>query len=329
MNVLVTGANGFLGSWICKRFLQEGFHVHALVRAHSDLSELESLKVDLAFGDITDLGSLMASFRKMDVVIHAAGLVGYSSALRKQMEKVNVAGTANVIEACKKSSVHRLVHISSVVTVGAGFSKNEILDENSAFNLSHLDLGYFETKRSAEKLIIEAVSNQDLDAVIVNPSTMYGPGDAKKSSRKNQIKVAQGKLKFFTDGGVNVISVEDAVEGILSAMKVGRAGERYILGSENLTIETLFEQISSFASVQKPSIRLPTWLIRSLGYAGEATLALGLKFPFNKDSAYAATLFHWFKNEKAVKQLNLNPRPASYAIEQSVRWMRDNGLLKR
>ncbi len=206
-NVLVTGANGFLGSWVVKILLQQGHQVKSLVRQGSDLSELQGIKTDLVYGDVTDIVSLQSAFAGVDAVFHLAGVIAYKASSRAMMEKVNVQGTANVIEACLQQKVPRLVHLSSVVAVGAGFSENEILNENSIYNISHLNMGYFETKRQAEELVIQACRERQLNAVILNPSTIYGAGDARKGSRGMQLKVAQGKLKFFPKGGVNFIPV--------------------------------------------------------------------------------------------------------------------------
>jgi dihydroflavonol-4-reductase len=329
VKTIVTGANGFLGSWLCKRFLQEGHDVSALVRKNSDLTELQSQKINLIYGDVTDYQSLAVAFKGFDYVIHAAGVVGYSKSLRQIMQQVNVQGTSNVVRACHQNQVSRLLHISSVVAIGAGFTENEIMDEDSKYNLSDLDLGYFETKRMAEEIILNAVAEKKIDAVMVNPSTMYGAADAKKGSRKNQIKVAQGRLRVYTHGGVNVVSVKDAVDGVVSALKVGRNGQRYILAGNNLTIQQLFAKIADCAGVKAPNSEFPTWLLRSLGSVGDTMMSVGLKFPFNRESAYAATMFHWFKNKKAMDELGFHPQHSDIAIEQSVRWMKDNGYLSK
>ena len=217
--VLVTGANGFLGSWLCRRLIDQGHHVCAIVRKNSDLSELKNLKIDYRIGDVTDLHSLVDGFQGIDSVFHLAGLIAYKKSQREMMEKVNVQGTANVLEACRARDIRKLVHLSSVVAVGAGFSPDQILNEESEFNIHHLNLGYFETKKKAEELIQEACAKQRIDAVMLNPSTIYGPGDAKKGSRKTQVKVAQGRFNYYTSGGVSVVSVSDAIDGIVSAWK--------------------------------------------------------------------------------------------------------------
>lgn len=329
MKVLVTGANGFLGSWLTRALVQQGHEVYALVRAQSDLSELDGVDCNYVFGDVTDLESLYKSFSGIDTVFHLAGLIAYKKSDRGRMEKVNVFGTENVIEACLTKGVRKLVYVSSVVAVGAGFNRTQVLNEDSPYNVSKLDLGYFETKHAAEKLVVEAFKNKGLDCVIVNPSTIYGEGDAKKGSRKTQLKVAQGKFKFYTSGGVSVVAVEDVVSAIISAWTKGRSGERYILAGDNITIKELFQYIAEEAGVPAPTKKIPRAVIFTLGRVGDLMESIGMKGSLSTENAWTATMFHWFDNSKAKKELGFNPRPAREAIRSSVKWMKENGLLSK
>lgn len=325
--VIVTGANGFLGSWLTRQLIQDGHDVYALVRKNSDLSELEGAQCKFLYGDVTDLDSLRTAFQNMDAVFHLAGVIAYKKSQRPLMEKVNVGGTKNVVQACKELKTPRLVYLSSVVAIGGGRNKSDILDENSTYNISDLNLGYFETKKQAEEIVKSATNSGDIQSVILNPSTIYGAGDAKKGSRKMQLKVAQGKLKFYTSGGVNVVAAEDVVDGIIKGWLKGRNGERYILAGENITIKTLFETIAKEAGQSPPSFQLPTWLLHVIGMIGDLLEKVGLKGPLSRENAYTATMFHWFKSDKAQKELGFTPRPAASAIRSSVQWMKDQGLL--
>lgn len=326
MKVLVTGATGFLGGWLVKRLLDEGCDVRIIKRANSKLDEIEGLKLDVVNGDVTDLESLRAASRGVDTVFHLAGLIGYSRSQRAAMDLVNVQGTANVIQACRDAGVRKLVHLSSVVAIGASFDKTP-LNEDSPYNVKHLDLGYFETKHQAEELVRDAVRLGHLDAVMVNPSTIYGPADAKKGSRGTQLKVARGKFPFYSPGGVSIVAVEDVIEAIIAVWKRGRSAERYIISGENLTIQQAFEMIAHEAGVKPPSIYLPKAAVFAIGKVGDIMESFGKKGVLNSENAWTSTLYHWFDNSKAKRELGLNPKPASYAIGQSVRWMKDHGLI--
>lgn len=326
MKVLVTGATGFLGGWLVRRLLEEGCDVRIIKRPNSSLEELEGLKLEIVAGDVTDRASLIEATKGVDTVFHLAGLIGYSRAQRSAMEKVNVDGTRNVIDACEINQVRKLVYLSSVVAIGAGFNKTP-LNENSPYNVRHLHLGYFDTKHDAEVLVQDAVFAKRIDAVMINPSTIYGPADAKKGSRGVQLKVARGKFPLYPPGGVSIVSVEDVVDAVIAVWKKGRSAERYIVSGENLLLKDVFDMIAEFAGSKPPTIPLPRPAIFAIGKVGDFLEARGKKGPINSENAWTSVLYHWFDSSKAQRELGLKPKPASYAIEQSVRWMKENGLI--
>jgi len=326
MKVVVTGASGFIGKCLTKRLAQEGHSVRTLVRRIDKAEPTSDLDVKPVIGDITNLSSLESAFAGAEIVFHLAGLVGYSKSMHQKMVQANVIGTANVIDVAKFQNVAKLVHMSSVVTVGASLDGSP-LNEESPYQLGHLNLGYFETKRRAEEVVIEAAKKSQIHAVCVNPGTVYGPGDATKGSRGVQVKVAQGRFPFYTKGGVNVIHVDDVVDCTIRAAHQGRSGHRYILGGENVTLKTLFNWIAEEAQVTAPRICLPTWLVRSLGGLGDYLESKGLKTPINSETAWTSTMYHWFDSSKAARELGLKPRPARDAVKASVSWMKERSII--
>jgi dihydroflavonol-4-reductase len=325
MKVLVTGATGFVGQKLVEYLSAQGLDIRVLVR-DSQKSQMFSPKVEIFKGDVTEIESLHKATRDIDTVFHLAGVVGYSKAQRELMEQVNVQGTQNVIDSMEKNKVRKILHFSSVVAVGASFTPTP-LNEDAKFNLHDLNLGYFETKLAAEKKVQAAFNQGKFDAVIVNPSTIYGYGDATKGSRKFQVFAAQGKLPVYPPGGVNVIAIEDVCEATLKAWKVGRSGERYILSGENLTLKDLFKIIAAEAKVSPPKIPINKNLMLTVGKIGDLFEKLNKKGPMNSENAWTSVLYHWFDNSKAKRELQLNPKPAKFAIHNSVQWMRDHNLI--
>ena len=329
MKVVVTGAHGFLGSWLTRELVKAGYDVHILARPTSDLSDLSGLPYKKLIGDVTDPTSLEKAFVDAKGVFHLAGVVAYKHEDRELMEKVNVQGTANVVNAAAKSKVPKLLHLSSVVAVGASKKPDQILNEDSPYTIGDLNLGYFETKRRAEEIVKNATAKGAFESIIVNPSTIYGAGDAKKGSRSVQVKVAQEKFPFYTPGGASIVGVEDVIDGIMKAWDKGRSGERYILSHENWTVKELFTAIAEEAGVEPPTMKLPSPVLHTLGYITDALRPLGIKGPVSRENAWTSTMFHWFDNSKARRELGFNPRPAREAIKKSVGWMREHGLLDK
>ena len=321
MKVLVTGASGFLGGWLCKALCEKGWQTHALLRPTSDRSDLKNLNIHFHTGDVTDLNSFMEAGQGMDLIFHLAGLVAHSEKKLKEMEKVNVQGTANAIEVCRTKAA-KLIHISSVVTVGASTSP-VVLNEESSYTPTLSQIGYFRTKKQAELLVQEACKKEKISAVILNPSTVYGAGDMKKQSRKVQEKVAQGRFPFYTSGGVSVVDAPSVAEACIQAVERGRQAERYILSGGNISIKTLFSLIAKSAGVRPPFIHLNNFSLRILAEIGTGLQYLHLHFPVNRQSARLACLYHWFDHSKAHKELGFTPIKVEKAIENSIKWWRN------
>lgn len=335
MNILVTGASGFVGSWLANMLLDQnrvpqffrGAQVRILARSAKSVASLELKGAKIFIGDVSDASSVTRASEGADFVFHLAGVVGYSKADRPIMQQVNVDGTQHVVDAIQNSKCKRLVHMSSVAAVGASIDGRNILNENSPFNLSHLNLGYFETKRAAEQAVLAAVSSKKIDAVVLNPSNIYGPGDAQKGSRSTQIKVARGQFKYYTSGGVSIVHVEEVCRALLNAATHGRNGERYILSGENIRIREMFELIAGCAGVAAPKIHLPDIVVRGLASLGEFLERRGRKGPVASESARASLLYHWFDSKKAQTELGFVVRPAKECINDSVMWMKSNGVI--
>ena len=323
MKVLVTGATGFLGSWLCKALVKQGHSVHALVRPSSNTHTLQELPIQLHKGDVTNLDSFLSAAKGgVDVLFHLAGLVAYTEKHRPAMHAVNVGGTENAIEVCRKYNI-RLVYMSSVVAVGAS-TKPKVLNENSPYEMSSFHFGYFDTKKEAETSVQAACKKGDIFAVILNPSTVYGAGDMRKASRRTHIWVAKGIMPFYTSGGLSVVNVESVIEATTHAMEKGKSGERYILSGENIKIQKLFQLVAEAAGSRAPFICLNNFMLDSLALLGRGLKTIGCRFFFNDTDIALGRLYHWFDSSKAKAEFAFAPEPAAKAIQQSIEWWKHN-----
>lgn len=315
MNCLVTGASGFIGSWLVRKLVHEGHKVKVLCRKTSTFPLIKDISFEKCFGDITDPESIKIALNNVDTVFHLAGYIGYKKKERALMEQINVQGTENIYKLSLLNKVKTFVFLSSVTSIGAGFTPFQILNEDSPYLLSQYNFGYAETKRAAEKIVLQ--KNSDMKAFALNPSTVYGPGDMLKGSRKNQLKVMRGELSFYPHGGVSIVGVHDVVETIYKSVELAEHGERYILSGENLYIKDLFEKIAKLSHSKPPKHQLPPGLLNFLGFMGDYFTG---GRPLDSETAKVIQLFHWYENNKAKNQLEFRPSPIDEVLNSSVQW---------
>ncbi len=323
MNCLVTGASGFIGSWLVRKLIHEGHQVKVLCRPTSDFRLILDLEFEKCFGDITDPKTITPALSDIDTVFHLAGYIGYKKSDHALMDQVNVQGTDNIYKLSLKNNIKNFIFLSSVTAIGASFSPFESLDETSKYNLSDLNFGYAESKRKGEAIVFG--TNSSMKCVVLNPSTVYGPGDMLKSSRKNQLMAMKGQLKFYPYGGVSVVGVHDVVDAIYKSVTLGVHGQRYILSGDNLFIKDLMDKICFHAKSNPPKFQIPGFILDTLGFVGD-NFTNGK--PLDSETAQVIQLFHWYKNEKAVNQLEFKPSPSDQVIKSSVDWAMKNMINK-
>ena len=331
--IFVTGATGFLGSHLLEHLINEDCVINAIYRNQSKLDALykevpalkNTSKINWIKGDLFDENW---NLKDIDVVYHLAGFVGYKESDRKQMEKVNVQGTQKVIDKIinEKEKRPKLIYLSSVVAIGAGFEKDQILNENSEFNLSVYNLGYFETKKKAEELVFSSAKEHNFFAAALNPSTIYGPRDMNKSSRKAQLTMAKGQLKFYPEGGVSVVHVDDVCRALLIAPDKCRDGERYILSGDNITIYDLLAKIAELSGVNKPKYKISKPVLLLLGHIGRLLGQIGIKTGLSLEKLRVVTMYHWFDSTKAKNELEFKPTPYGDCIKDSLDWAKGEKL---
>jgi len=316
----VTGATGFVGNHLVPKLVSEGFSVTCLARNPNEKLFSNLNNVFWVRGDILDSVDILANhLAGIDTVFHLAGLIGYKKSLRDQMFQVNVRGTENVLTAAIQAGCPKFVYMSSVAAIGCSFRPDHILNEDSSYNLDGYNFGYFDSKHLAEKKLVEISSRSSIQTYILNPSTIYGPGDSSKSSRSTQVKVAKGKFPFSPPGGVNVVHIDDVVEACIKVTELGKKNRRYILAGENMLIRDVFGLIANFAGVKAPRFVLPKFALYTLGYLGDTLSMLGIFTGFSLETAKIACCYHWFSNARASSELGISFKPSHIAIQDSVK----------
>jgi len=228
---IVTGATGYIGNVLVRQLLNKGRAVRTLVRPTSDLTSLKGLKIEKAIGNILDIDSLINAFREADTVYHLAANISIMPGNAKLIRKINIEGTINVIKACIKCGVRRLIYTSSIHALEEP-SNGTIIDEDMPFDPYSIRGEYDRSKAQASLEVLKA-TRRGLDAVIVCPTGITGPYDFKVSAiSQTFINFASHRLKFIVDGAFDFVDVRDVAAGHILAANKGKTGESYILSGE-------------------------------------------------------------------------------------------------
>lgn len=329
MTCLVTGVTGFVGSAVARALLQRGEKVRTLARAKSDRSNLVGLPIDVIEGDLCDPPSLAPAVAGVRAVYHVAA--AYSHWVRDPvaMYKANVAGTEALLEAAKSAGVERFVHTSSVGALATD-PHGGIADEETPVTIDDMIGHYHRSKFLAERAA-ERYAAAGLFVAIVNPTMPVGPRDIKPTpTGRTILEAAMGNIPAYVDTGVNISHVDDVAQGHLLAHDKGKSGRKYILGSTNMSLRTLLELVGKVAGVTRPLFRMPHAAVVPVAYISEALAGLTGKEPLaTLDEARLARHKMYFSSERAKAELGYAPRAAEIAVQDAVRWFRDNGYLDK
>jgi dihydroflavonol-4-reductase len=325
MLAFLTGATGFVGSHVARALAEQGADLRLLVRSTSNLKNVEDLKADLFTGDLRDPASLEKGVAGCDVIFHVAA--DYRLWVRDpdEMYRANVEGTRAILEAARKNRVRRVVYTSSVATMG--FTQNALADESSPVDLEKMIGPYKRSKFMAEQVAIEA-ARSGLDVVIVNPTTPVGERDIKPTPT-GRIVVDFLKKKFpaYVDTGLNMVDVKECARGHIAALEKGRAGERYILGGENLTLKQILDKLAAITGLPSPTIRVPYVLALATGVVDEIVTGriLGREPRATIDAVRMGRKKMFITSVKAERELGWKCVPVDDALRRAVEWFKENG----
>ena len=328
---LVTGATGLLGSHICEKLMQSGEPVRALVRKTSDVRALESFgNVELAYGDVTDPGSLKEAFKGVKRVYHAAAAVGDWGSWDDYFVPVTIGGTKNMIEAAVAEGVERFVHISSISAYGHVNGKGLVIDESFPLGQHLYKWAYYSrAKAEAEKLVWAAYEKGDLPVTCCKPSWLYGPRD--RASMPRIIRaIRKGKAKLIGGGKnrLNLTYAANEAEGcILAGTKEVGLGQNYNLSSDgDITLEEYFNKIAECIGEKPIKKKVPYKVAYNAGFVMECLGRLFHKPPLvTRYSVWMMARDAFFSPEKARKELNWQPTiKYDEGIQRAVRWCVEN-----
>lgn len=276
--ILVTGATGLVGSHLVLHLLENGDDVLAIYRTTKAIEKVKSLfklynkeqlfdKIYWVQADINDVPSLEIAFKNVQYVYHCAAFVSFEPTDEERIRKVNIEGTANVVNFCIDKGVEKLCYVSSIATLGDlpkhnGQDENiirAVINEETDWNPEKPHSDYAISKYGAEMEVWRG-QQEGLKVVVVNPGVILGPGFWNEGSGKIFKTVAKG-TKYYTEGSTGFVAVIDVVRIMVELMKSNNSGERYILIAENIDFKNLIDMIAQGLNIKAPTFNARKWMI--------------------------------------------------------------------
>lgn len=325
--VLVTGANGFLGSHIVRNLLLQGYTVRALVRANANIKNLEGLAVDFVYGYIDNQDDVTKAVNGCTYVIHAASITSQFGISYKQYEQVNVTATKYVVEACLQHNIKKLVFISTAGAFNPG-KKNNPGTELNGFTMFSSGSGYIITKYLAQQYVLEQVEKNNLPAVIINPAFILGPIDWQPSSGQVVLYGLRKKLLFYPPGGKSFVHVQDVCTAVINSLQLTKNGGCYLLAGESLSYKEFFHLLNTTANSKKILLPVPGFALNIVGNMG-SLLQTVLRKPmtFNRTMTFLMQLDNYYSGKKSERQLGITYTPTAQILQDTITWYRQNKII--
>jgi dihydroflavonol-4-reductase len=315
---LVTGASGFLGWHVARALLDRGHSARALLRTGS---RVDDLPVEPVAGDLRDPASLERATAGCGLIFHVAADYRLWTKDPQELYRSNVDGTRNLLAAAQKAGVERVVYTSTVGCIG--IPPGGVGDEQTPVSLDQM-VGHYKRSKFLAEQVASEFARGGFDVVIVNPTAPIGDHDLKPTpTGKIVVDFLNGDIPAFIDTGLNVVDARDTAEGHLLALERGRTGERYILGSENLTLQQILETLAKITGRRAPTVRLPYAVAYAAAFCSTAVAEITGKPPrVPLEGVRMARKKMWVTHEKARRELGFNPQPAEVALRRAVEWYR-------
>lgn len=298
--ILITGGTGFIGNYLVNELLEAGYELRLLVRNPEHRSFPWEAMVEIVQGDVLDVLSLEKAMEGVEYVIHAAAVVSFNKKQHARMKKINVEGTANVVNVALAKGIKKLVHLSSTSATGR-VGKGETVDETSKWQGKEKHPQYGRSKRAAEMEVYRGIA-EGLKAVMVNPAIVLGIGDWSSNTPKIFATVYKG-LPFYNHGITAYVAAKDVAKALRLALESDfEEGERFILAAENLTQKDFLTKIAKALGKKPPQFALPRLLAPVIGWLSELMANLQGKTPIiTRETMRSVNQKTYYNGQKALQ----------------------------
>lgn len=326
----LTGGTGFVGASLARLLLSKGLKVKALARRGSDRRNLDGLGVEIVEGSLLDREAIENGVAGCRYVFHVAADYRIWVPNPDEMYRANVEGTELVLRTAAKAGAEKIVHCSSVAAIKRPEDRVPVGEDSEYASVEEVVGHYKKSKYLSDVLARKLAKSEGLPVVIVNPAAPIGPRDIKPTpTGRIVVDFLNGRMPSYIDTGMNVVHVDDVAQGHWLAAQKGRAGERYILGGENLTLKQVLDLLAAASGLPAPRFQTPYAVAYAFGAVDTALARLRGTEPMAPlDAIKMARHYMWFSSEKAKKELGYAPRPAKDALKDAVAWFAANGYAK-
>jgi dihydroflavonol-4-reductase len=327
MTVVITGASGHVGANLVRALIEKDRPTRCLV--HVSSRALDGLKTEIVRGDMRDPDSLYRAFEGADIVYHLAASISLSMSDWPRLESINVLGTRNVVEACLRAGVRRLVHFSSIHAL-VQEPMSVPVDESRSLVASRRNPPYDRSKAAAEVEVRRGIE-KGLDAIIINPTAIIGPHDYQPSYfGEALLSLAQHRLPALVTGGFDWVDVRDVVAGALQAGESAPAGAKYLLSGHWVSMVDIAAMVAEITGVPAIKLTMPLWLAHIGAPFIQAVSRLNWKRPlYTGVSLRALKSNRRISHERAARELGYQPRPFRETLADTLSWFEENGNLTR
>ena len=336
--IFVTGGTGLVGSHLLYDLISSGKKVRALKRPSSDISIVEKVfsfysgkskelfaKIEWTDGDVTDIHSLLNAMNNAEYVYHSAAMVSFDPNDADEMMKINIEGTANIVNACLEKGIKKLCHVSSVAALG-DVPADKIIDETFFWKGCAKDNYYSISKYGAEREVWRGIE-EGLEIVTVNPAVVVGPGNWNSSSCAI-FKASYKRIPFYPNGSGGYVDVRDVATAMGSKINAESEikNERFLLSAENLSYRTFADMVHDALGTKRPSVNAGKVLL-GMGWRLEKmrSLLTGKKPVLTKTIAQAINGKCAFSSEKIKKMIGFEFIPIKKSAKETAElFLKDN-----
>jgi dihydroflavonol-4-reductase len=326
LKTFVTGADGMLGTNVVLELLKRKHELVCLVHPSSKSNTLKDLPVSIVKGDILNVSSFESYLSDCNYVVHIAASTSVWPRRNEMVNRVNIEGTRNLMTAAQRAGIQRFVHVGSANSMDPGTKDAPGTEENAYTGWKYKN-DYLDSKYKTQQMLLNEYEKNGFPVVIVSPTFMLGEYDSGPTSGQLLLSMVEGKVPGYSKGVKNYVHAKDVAVAIANALTLGRTGQVYIAGNQNLDYQTFFTKVKDIAGIKKKLIRIPFLLVLMGGFFSSLLARITKKKPgLSYGMVQLMGIEQYYSSAKAVKELEMPQTDVDQAIKDCLNWFRANNV---